>query len=78
MAISLLPPRVPRAHGKPGPELPDHEPRRFTRLVLGHGHVRETAFAGRLQASSRAALDLAESLFPCLPLWYPVWDDLPA
>jgi predicted acetyltransferase len=50
----------------------------FTRLALGHGRVRETAFAGRIQASTRAALDLAEVLFPSLPLWHPIWDDLPA
>jgi len=50
----------------------------FTRLVLGHGQVRETALAGRIQASSRAALDLAEALFPNLQLWFPIWDDLPA
>lgn len=50
----------------------------FTRLVLGHNWVRETAFAGRIQPSTQTALDLAEALFPRLPLWRPVWDDLPA
>jgi hypothetical protein len=50
----------------------------FARLALGHGSVRETAFAGRVQASTRSAIDLAEILFPKLPLWRPVWDDLPA
>jgi predicted acetyltransferase len=50
----------------------------FTRLALGHGSVKTTAFSGRLQASTRKALDWAEILFPSLPLWRPVWDDLPA
>ena len=49
----------------------------FTRLALGHGSVKATAFAGRLQASTRKSLDWAEILFPALPLWRPVWDDLP-
>ncbi|HTQ40269.1 MAG TPA: GNAT family N-acetyltransferase [Pirellulales bacterium] len=48
----------------------------FTRLALGHGTVRETAFAGRLQGSTRSALDLADILFPRLLLWRPCWDDL--
>jgi predicted acetyltransferase len=50
----------------------------FARLVLGHGLVRETAFSGRLLSSTRSALDLADLLFPHLPLWQPSWDDLPA
>jgi predicted acetyltransferase len=49
----------------------------FTRLALGHGSVRETAFAERLQASTQTALELANILFPQLPLWRPPWDDLP-
>ncbi len=49
----------------------------FTRLALGHGSVRETAFAGRIQASTQTALELAELLFPQVPLWRPPWDDLP-
>jgi hypothetical protein len=48
----------------------------FTRLVLGHGRVQETAFAGRLTHSTRNALELADILFPQLPLWRPGWDDL--
>jgi predicted acetyltransferase len=50
----------------------------FTRLALGHGSVRETAFTGRIQPSTRTALDLAEALFPQLPLWRGVWDELAA
>ncbi len=47
----------------------------FTRLALGHGNVRETAETGRIQASTNAALELAEILFPRLPLWRPQWDE---
>jgi predicted acetyltransferase len=50
----------------------------FTRLALGHGSVRETAFAGRIQASTQTALDLADALFPRLPFYRPVWDELGA
>jgi hypothetical protein len=50
----------------------------FTRLVLGHGSVQETAFSGRIQASTQTALDLADALFPRLPLYRPVWDELGA
>jgi predicted acetyltransferase len=49
----------------------------FTRVVLGHGPVQDAAFAGRIQNSTRSALDLADILFPQLPLWRPGWDDLP-
>jgi predicted acetyltransferase len=48
----------------------------FTRLALGHCRVPEAAFAGRIQHSTRNALELAETLFPQLPLWRPGWDDL--
>jgi hypothetical protein len=50
----------------------------FTRLLFGHGDVRETAAAGRIRAATKTALDLAAELFPKLPLWRPAWDDLPA
>ena len=50
----------------------------FTRLALGHGRARDAAFAGRMQNSTHNALDLADILFPQLPLWRPEWDDLPA
>ncbi len=50
----------------------------FTRLVLGHGNVHETADAGRISASTQASLDLAGALFPKLPRWCPSLDDLPA
>lgn len=47
----------------------------FTRLALGHGSIRETAETGRIQASTQTALDLAEILFPRLPLVRGEWDD---
>jgi predicted acetyltransferase len=50
----------------------------FTRLALGHGRAQEAALAGRVQHSTHSALQLAEILFPQLPLWRPAWDDLPA
>jgi predicted acetyltransferase len=49
----------------------------FTRLALGHGRVQDAAFAGRIQNSTRSALDLADILFPQLPFWRPSWDELP-
>jgi GNAT superfamily N-acetyltransferase len=49
----------------------------FTRLLFGHGDVRETVDAGRIRAATKAAIELAGELFPKLPLWRPTWDDLP-
>ncbi len=48
----------------------------FTRLVLGHVEVDEAVRLGRLQASTRMAVDVARVLFPRLPLWRPPLDDL--
>jgi len=50
----------------------------LTRLMLGHTDPAEAAQHGRLQASSPAALEWAGLLFPRVPLWHPLWDDLPA
>jgi hypothetical protein len=50
----------------------------FTRLALGHGPVQAAAFAGRIQNSTQSALEVADILFPALPLWRPGWDDSPA
>ena len=50
----------------------------FARLLLGQCDPLEAATAGRLQASTQMAQKLAEQLFPRLPLWCPMWDDLPA
>lgn len=48
----------------------------FTRLVLGHDDVDEAISRGRLEASTRVAVDVARILFPRLPLWRPPLDDL--
>jgi GNAT superfamily N-acetyltransferase len=50
----------------------------FTRLLFGHGDVRETVVAARIRATTKTAVDLAGELFPKLALWRPPWDDLPA
>lgn len=48
----------------------------FTRLVLGHLDVREAVECGRISASTRQAVDVADALFPRLPLWRSPLDDL--
>lgn len=48
----------------------------FTRLALGHYDPEESAQAGRLQPSTRVALQTASALFPRLPLWRPPLDAL--
>ncbi len=48
----------------------------LTRLLLGHSSASESASQGRLEASTALALELADVLFPRLPIWRPVWDDL--
>jgi len=48
------------------------------RLLLGQCDPTEAAAAGRLKASTQVAEKLAMQLFPRMPLWCPMWDDLPA
>jgi predicted acetyltransferase len=50
----------------------------FTRLLLGHGDVAETAAGERIVPSTQTAIEIARILFPRQPLWRPSWDDLPA
>ena len=50
----------------------------LARLLLGQSDPIEAAAAGRLQASTQVAQKLAMQLFPRMPLWCPMWDDLPA
>jgi hypothetical protein len=50
----------------------------FARLLLHQCDPSEAAAAGRLEASTQMAVKLAGQLFPRLPLWCPMWDDLPA
>ncbi|MEX0714629.1 MAG: GNAT family N-acetyltransferase [Pirellulales bacterium] len=48
----------------------------LTRLVAGHLDVGESIEAGRVAASTRLAGEIAQVLFPRLPLWRPSLDDL--
>lgn len=50
----------------------------FARLLLGHGDMREAIDRGRIFASTQTAIETARILFPPLPFWRPVWDELPA
>jgi len=50
----------------------------LARLLLGQSDPTEAAAAGRMQASTQVAEKLAMQLFPRVPLWCPMWDDLPA
>ena len=50
----------------------------LARLLLGQSDPTEAAAAGRMQASTHVAEKLAMQLFPRVPLWCPMWDDLPA
>jgi predicted acetyltransferase len=50
----------------------------LTKLLLGHLEAEEAIEAGRLQASTRVARQVASILFPRLPFWHPPWDELPA
>jgi GNAT superfamily N-acetyltransferase len=48
----------------------------FTRLLLGHDSPAESAAQGRLTASTQLAIEFAGILFPRLPTWRSLWDDL--
>jgi len=50
----------------------------FTQLMLGHLNFENAVESGRLQASTRVAIDAASILFPQLPLWQPPFDTLPS
>jgi hypothetical protein len=50
----------------------------LARLLLGQSDPLEAAAAGRLQASTQIAQKLATQMFPRMPLWCPMWDDLPS
>lgn len=50
----------------------------FVQLLLGHLDLRQGVSEGRISVSNQLALELAGTLFPPLPLWYPPLDDLPA
>jgi len=48
------------------------------RLLLGQSDPFEAVAAGRMEPSTQVAQRLAGQLFPKVPLWCPMWDDLPA
>jgi putative sterol carrier protein len=48
------------------------------RLLLGQCDPVEAVAAGRMEPSTQMAQKLAGQLFPRVPLWCPMWDDLPA
>ena len=50
----------------------------LARLLLGQSDPHEAVAAGRMDPSTQVALKFAAQLFPRLPLWCPMWDDLPA
>lgn len=50
----------------------------LTRLVLGQCDPVEAVARGTMEPSTQIAQKLAGILFPRLPLWAPVWDDVPA
>jgi hypothetical protein len=50
----------------------------LARLLLSQCDPLEAAAAGRLEPSTQIALKLATQIFPRVPLWCPMWDDMPA
>ena len=50
----------------------------LTRLFLGHSDVAEAVAQERIIPSTQIALDTAKALFPRLPLWRPMWDEMRA
>ena len=50
----------------------------LARLVLCQCDPAESVMAGRMESSTQMAQKLAGQLFPRMPLWCPMWDDIPA
>lgn len=50
----------------------------LARLVLSQCDPAESVMAGRMESSTQMAQKLAGQLFPRMPLWCPMWDDVPA
>jgi len=48
----------------------------LTRMLLGHADLSEAADQGRVEPSTRVALELGRVLFPELPMWRSTLDDL--
>ena len=68
---SVHPGRVGRSYLR----LADDE---LARLLLGQCDPVEAVARGTMETSTQMAQKLAGVLFPRLPLWCPVWDDVPA
>jgi GNAT superfamily N-acetyltransferase len=64
--------------GDPGPDAIYLQPGPLAKMLLGHASATDLASAGHLEVSSLRALELARTLFPRRPVWFPPWDDLPA
>jgi GNAT superfamily N-acetyltransferase len=50
----------------------------LARLLLNQCDPTEAVMAGRMESSTQMAQKLAALLFPRIPLWLPMWDDVPA
>lgn len=50
----------------------------FMQLLLGHLRVHDVDESGRIEFSTRVAVDIASVLFPSLPFWHPPLDALPS
>jgi hypothetical protein len=61
-----------------GPEWVGLDRYDFARMLLGHLDWDEALGAGRVRASSPTAPGFAQALFPRLPCWHPLLDELPA
>jgi hypothetical protein len=72
--------RQQAVHIREGKLTPRHlvcSPAEFVQMVLGHIDVRAAFDGGRFAGSHPSAIETASILFPKLPLWFSVWDDLP-
>lgn len=61
--------------GKLGRSYLECEPDQLPQLLLGHCDAGAALSAGRIEASTRVAREMAAQLFPQLPIWRPPWDD---
>ena len=50
----------------------------FSELLLGQCDISRAITQERIVPSTRIALETAQVLFPRIPLWFPLLDDLPA
>ena len=69
---------VKLVHGKLGRSYLDCSRAELCQLMMGHLDVKSAIRAGRLQASTRVAGEIAAVMFPQLSIWRPPWDELPA